>query len=230
MKIKIFADGSDKKEIFDLYEQRLVQGFTTNPSLMRKAGVTNYTEFIKEITSTIKDLPISFEVFADDDESMIYQALKIAEFGDNINVKIPITNTSGIYTSKVIETLIQKSIKLNITAVFTYEQINFLKQILPENKDNIISVFSGRISDTGRDPIPYIKYGLENLSKQGKILWASTRTVYNIYEAEKVGCDIITVTPDQIKKLSLQNKDLNEYSQETVKMFYVDAIASGFKL
>lgn len=231
MNIKIFADGSNIKEIFDLYENnKLVKGFTTNPSLMKKAGVTDYEYFIKEVTSKIKDLSISFEVFADDEKEMIYQANKIASFGKNIHVKIPITNTKGQYTLNVIKSLVKDNIKVNITAVFTQTQINLLKTILPNNKDNIVSIFAGRISDTGRNPIPYIIYAQTILKNQCEILWASTRHVYNIYEAEQSNCDIITVTPDQIKKLSLKDKDLSEYSLETVKMFYDDATSSGLIL
>lgn len=231
MKIKIFADGSNIKEIFDLYENnKLVKGFTTNPSLMKKAGVTDYTSFIKEVTSKIKDLSISFEVFADTENEMVYQAKKIASFGENIHVKIPITNTKGQYTLKVIESLVNDSVKVNVTAVFTQTQINLLKTVLPNNKDNIVSIFSGRISDTGRNPIPYITYSQSTLKNQCEILWASTRHVYNIYEADQANCDIITVTPDQIKKLSLKDKDLSEYSLETVKMFYDDATSSGLVL
>lgn len=231
MNIKIFADGSNIKEIFDLYENnKLVKGFTTNPSLMKKAGVINYESFIKEVTSKIKDLSISFEVFADDEKEMINQAKKIASFGENIHVKIPITNTKGQYTLNVIESLVRDNVKVNVTAVFTQTQINLLKTILPNNKDNIVSIFAGRISDTGRNPIPYISYAQTMLKTQCEILWASTRHVYNIYEADQANCDIITVTPDQIKKLSLKDKDLSEYSLETVKMFYDDATSSGLIL
>ena len=231
MNIKIFADGSNIKEIFDLYENnKLVKGFTTNPSLMKKAGVTDYESFIKEVTSKIKDLSISFEVFADDEKEMIYQANKIASFSENIHVKIPITNTKGQYTLNVIKSLVKDNVKVNITAVFTQSQINLLKTILPNNKNNIVSIFAGRISDTGRNPIPYITYAQTALKNQCEILWASTRHVYNIYEAEQANCDIITVTPDQIKKLSLKDKDLSEYSLETVQMFYDDATSSGLVL
>jgi len=231
MNIKIFADGSNIKEIFDLYENnKLVKGFTTNPSLMKKAGVTDYESFIKEVTSKIKDLSISFEVFADDEKEMIYQANKIASFSENIHVKIPITNTKGQYTLNVIESLVKDNVKVNVTAVFTQSQINLLKTILPNNKNNIVSIFAGRISDTGRNPIPYITYAQTTLKNQCEILWASTRHVYNIYEAEQANCDIITVTPDQIKKLSLKDKDLSEYSLETVQMFYDDATSSGLIL
>lgn len=231
MSIKIFADGSDKKEIFDLYtNNRNIAGFTTNPSLMKKAGVYDYKKFIKEITSIVKELPISFEVIADDFEGMISQAKLISSFSPNINVKIPIMNTKGEPTYDVITELIKCDIKLNITAVFTHEQIDNLRKILPNNTSNIVSIFAGRISDTGRDPLVAIDYALARLREQCEILWASTRHVYNYYEAKKAGCHIITMLSDQIKKLSLENKDLEEYSRETVQMFYDDAISSGLSL
>lgn len=233
MNIKIYADGSNINEIFDLYENnKLVSGFTTNPSLMKKAGVTNYENFIKEVTSKIKDLSISFEVFADDYKGMLYQAQKIASYGDNIHVKIPIVNTEGESTHDLIYKLTEQNIKVNVTAVFTLNQLLLLRDHLPKppSKNNIVSVFAGRIADTGRNPIDTIQLAQVLLKDQCEILWASTREVYNIYEADRIGCDIITVTPDQIKKLSLQNKDLEEYSIETVKMFYNDAQSSGLQL
>lgn len=233
MNIKIFADGSNINEIFDLYENnKLVKGFTTNPSLMKKAGVTNYEKFIKEVTSKIKDLSISFEVFADDYHGMLYQAQKIASFGENIHVKIPIVNTLGESTHDLIYKLNENNVKVNVTAVFTLDQLFLLRDNLPTppNKNNIVSIFAGRIADTGRNPIDTVQLAQVLLKDQCEILWASTREVYNIYEANRIGCDIITVTPDQIKKLSLQNKDLNEYSIETVKMFFNDAQSSGLQL
>lgn len=233
MKIKIFADGSNLNEILDLYENnKLVKGFTTNPSLMKKAGVTNYEKFIKEVTSKIKDLPISFEVFADDYDGMLYQAQKIASFGENIHVKIPIVNTAGESTHDLIYTLNNFHVKVNITAVFTADQLILLKNHLPwpPDKTNIVSVFAGRIADTGRNPIDTMKLAQALLKDQCELLWASTREVYNIYEADSIGCDIITASPEQIKKLSLQNKNLEEYSKETVKMFYDDAVSSGLNL
>ncbi len=231
MNVKIFADGSNINEIFNLYDtNHMVKGFTTNPSLMKNAGVPDYLEFIKQVTNKIQDYSLSFEVFADDSAGMIRQAKIIASYGKNIHVKIPITDTKGNYTLNVIEELIDLGINVNITAVFTNEHINSLKSILPNNKNNIVSIFAGRISDTGRNPIPYMEYGINQLKDQSEILWASTRSVYNIYEADNIGCDIITVTPDQIKKLKLQNKDLTEYSIETVQMFFNDALSSGFIL
>ena len=233
MNIKIFADGSNINEMLDLYKNnKLVAGFTTNPSLMKKAGVTNYESFITEVVKQIPDLPISFEVFADNYSGMYAQAKKIASFGNNIYVKIPIVNTKGEYTTDVIQTLVDQNVKVNVTAVFTAKQLDALADILPrmETPDTIVSIFAGRIADTGNNPEPWISYGLMRLEEQAQILWASTREVYNIYEADRLGCDIITVTPDQIKKLSLQDKDLQQYSIETVQMFYDDAKSSGLKL
>lgn len=232
MNIKIFADGSNIKEIFDLYENnKFVKGFTTNPSLMKKAGVTNYESFISGVTSKIKDLPISFEVFSDDQNGMIYQARKIASFANNIHVKIPIVNTKGEPTYDVIKKLTDENIKVNVTAVFTEDQILNLSKILPNNKDNIVSIFAGRIADTGLDPTQSMLYAKFLIGNKCSLLWASTREIYNIYQANHVWCDIITVTPDQIKKfVALQNKNLTEYSIETVKMFYDDAKSSGLSL
>ena len=195
---------------------------------MKAAGVVDYLEFIKQVTNKIQNHSLSFEVFADDEEGMLRQAKIIASYGKNIHVIIPITDTKGNYTSNVIKKLIALEINFLITSVFTKKHIDVLKSILPNNKNNIVSIFAGRISDTGRNPIEYIKYGIEQLKNQAEILWASTRSVYNIYEADSVGCDIITATPDQIKKLKLYNKDLTEYSIETVQMFFNDATASGF--
>lgn len=231
MQIQVFADGSSLNEIKDLYYNNpLVKGYTTNPSLMRKAGVTDYLAFVKQVTDLVKDRSVSFEVVADDDDSMLQQAYKIASYGNNIHIKIPIVNTKGQYTTNVIKSLIDSGIRVNITAVFTYDHIDHLENILPNNKNNIVSIFAGRISDTGRDPVKYVEYGLSRIGSQCEILWASTRHVYNIYEADRVGCDIITVTPDQIKKLELQNKDLDEYTIETVQMFINDAKASGYEI
>ena len=231
MKIKIFADGSNIKEMFDLYENNTtVAGFTTNPTLMAKAGVTDYAAFIKEVVSKITDKPISFEVFADDYSGMLYQAQKIAEYGKNINIKIPITYTDGTSTRDVIDFLLNKNIKLNITAVMTTDHILELNHILPDTKDNIVSIFAGRIADTGRSPKKAMNAAITIIGAQSSILWASPRQVYDIYQADSIGCDIITVTPDLLKKLSLFDKNLHEYTIETVKMFYNDAVKSGLYL
>lgn len=231
MNIKIYADGSDINEMIRLYKNnKFISGFTTNPSLMKKAGVTNYLEFLKEVTSIIIDLPISFEVFADDLNEMERQAEIIASYGSNIFVKIPVTNTKGESTKELIKKLLDKNIKVNITAVMTKKQIKDLIPYMKSSTKVILSIFAGRIADTGVDPKSIIKYAIKNKSQNIELLWASPREVYNVYEADKIGCDIITITPDLINKLSLVGKSLEEYSLDTVKMFYNDAKESNYSL
>ena len=231
MKIEIYADGSDFKEIISLYKNnKCVSGFTTNPTLMKKANVSDYLEFVKNVTNQIKDLPISFEVFADEIEEMEQQAKILASFGHNIFVKIPITNTRSESTKYLISNLLKENIKINVTAVFTDNQIDELIPYIDSKTEVILSIFAGRIADTGIDPKPIVKNAIQKVSKNVKVLWASPREVFNIYEADNCGCHIITVTPDLINKLKLQNKNLTEYSLETVKMFYDDAKSSGYKL
>jgi transaldolase len=231
MKIEIYSDGSDKNEMIQTYlNKKNIKGFTTNPSLMRKAGVVNYTDFLKEITDVIKDAPISFEVFADDIDEMEKQANTIASYGSNIFVKIPVTNTKGESTKFLIKKLLDNNIKVNVTAVMTKKQIKDLIPYLQSRTNVILSIFAGRIADTGIDPKPIMKYAIKNISNNVKVLWASPREVFNIYEADKIGCHIITVTPDLINKLTLQNKNLKDYSLDTVKMFFNDAKASNYSL
>lgn len=232
MKIKIYADGSKIEQILNIYENNTdVTGFTTNPSLMRKAGVSDYLNFVNEVTNKIKDMPISFEIFADEYEEMKKQILTLSKISDNIFVKVPITNTKGEPTYKLCKEMSDLGIKLNVTAIFTREQIDSLYEALNPETEAVISIFAGRIADTGVDPVPTMKYAIENKrSVKHEVLWASTREVYSIYEAERIGCDIITVTPDLIDKLSLGNKDLTEYSLETVLMFYNDAKNAGYTL
>jgi len=235
MSIKIFADTSNVKEIFDIYENnKTVTGFTTNPSLMKKAGITEYVPFIKEITSKISDLPFSFEIFADELDEMEYQIQKIAEYGDNIYVKVPITNTKGVSTVDLITKMNDKGIKINVTAVFDGVQVgSIIKNLIGTFHPLIISIFAGRISDTGRNPIELTSATTQFLKdRKSKIetLWASTRSVYNVYEAERSGCDIITVTPDILPKLKLKDKNLSDFSLETVKMFFDDAKLSNLNI
>lgn len=232
MKIKIYADGSKIEQILNIYENNTdVTGFTTNPSLMRKAGVSDYLNFVNEVTNKIKDMPISFEIFADEYEEMKKQILTLSKISDNIFVKVPITNTKGEPTYKLCKEMSDLGIKLNVTAIFTQEQIDSLYESLNPEVETVISIFAGRIADTGVNPIPTMEYAIKNKrSHKHEILWASTREVYSIYEAERIGCDIITVTPDLIDKLSLGNKDLTEYSLETVLMFYNDAKNAGYTL
>ena len=228
MAIKIYADGSNPAEMVSVLD--IVSGFTTNPSLMRSAGITDYEQFAKQILHQIPHHPISFEVFADEIPEMERQALKLASFGDNVYVKIPITNTNGIKTHELIKQLLNQQIKVNVTAVFSTEQIHEVLPFMNSETDAILSIFAGRIADTGIDPKPIIKEALDLATPNVQILWASCREVYNVYEAENVGCHIITVSNNLIQKLPLRHKDLEEYSLETVKMFYDDAQSSKFVL
>ncbi len=229
---KIFADGAEISEIIELNENNVVEGFTTNPSLMRKAGIENYESFSKEVLKIIGKKPISFEVFADDFDEMEIQAKKISEWGENVYVKIPIMNSKGLNSYELIKKLSSKKIKLNITAILTFEQVDAIYKILDKDVANIISIFAGRIADTGIDPISIMQDSVELFrdSKSCEILWASPREVLNYYQAQRIGCQIITVTKDIINKLPLKGKNLNEYSKETVEMFYRDALSAGYKI
>ena len=232
LNIKLFADGADVEGILNLNNDPLIKGFTTNPTLMKAAGITNYEDFAKTVLKTIKDKPISFEVFADDYENIVKQAEKIATWQDNVNVKIPIMNTKGEFSGKIIEKLSMQNISLNITAIMTYEQVKKLLDFLNPNSHSIISVFAGRIADTGVDPeevMRTVKELLKNHSN-AELLWASPRELYNIYQAENCDCDIITIPHALTKKFSVINKDLIEYSKETVEMFYNDALESNFNI
>lgn len=232
MKVKIFADGADKKTMMEMYENPLIQGLTTNPSLMKKAGVTNYKEFAIEMTSLIKDKPLSFEVFSDELEIMQKQGEEISTWGKNVYVKIPITNTKGESTYKVIENLGKKGINVNVTAITTINQVKFIVPAIANCPSGYVSVFAGRIADTGIDPISTMIETLDILKKYPnlELIWASCRELYNIIEANKIGCHIITVPNDIFKKIIMLNKDLTELSLDTVKMFYNDAISSGFTI
>ena len=232
LNIKIFADGANLDSIKKLNELDFISGFTTNPSLMKKAGVVDYKKFANELVSIVPSKPISFEVFADDLLQMEEQALEIASWGENINVKIPIMNTKGELTDKVIKNLSKKKIKLNITAIFTIDQIKAIKDSIDDDVYTIISIFAGRIADTGIDPSQIIRKTIEEFKSKpmSKILWASPRELLNIFQAENVGCHIITVADDIIKKINLINKDHKTFSLETVKMFYNDAVSAGYKI
>ena len=232
LKIKIFSDGANFKEMMSANKNRYIKGLTTNPSLMRKSGISDYTAFAKLILKSIKKKPISFEVFSDDFKEMEKQAKIINGWGKNVYVKIPITNSKGRYSLELIKKLSDQNIKLNITAITTIEQVSKLKKYLNKKATCVISVFAGRIADTGRDPTNYIKQAIKKFKnfKKVEILWASTREVYNIIQANDLGCHIITVPPNLIKKLNLFGKDLKKYSLETVKDFYIDAKKSKFKI
>ena len=232
LNIMIFADGADKSGMLEMYSKSYIKGLTTNPTLMRKANILDYKVFCKDILKSINDKPISFEVFSDDFSEMERQALEIASWGENVYVKIPITNTKQEGCFKLLEKLGRNDVKLNITAIMTIEQIKQTIDVLNPNVPSYISVFAGRIADTGRDPIPIMSEAIEILKKNSKseLIWASPREILNIFQAEDIGCHIITVTNDILKKLNLLNYDLKTYSLDTVKMFYNDAINAGYKL
>lgn len=232
-KIKIFADGADKAALFALNADPLIKGVTTNPTLMRKAGIADYEKFAREILNTINEKPISFEVFSDEFPEMRRQALKITKWQKNVYVKIPVANTRSEPSLPLIRELAKEGVRLNITAILTTDQVREVVQALSPDVASVVSVFAGRIADTARDPIPIMKESLELVRQlpKSELLWASVREVLNIVQAELCGCDIVTVPPDILKKaLSLWQKDLTELSLDTVKMFAQDAITAGFKL
>jgi len=231
--VKIFADGADLQGIVDLYRKPYIRGLTTNPTLMRKVGLTNYETFARVVLKDVKSKPISFEVFSDDFPEMHRQALKIHNWQDNVYVKIPITNTSGESSIPLIQQLVGEGVKLNITALLTPRQVESVAAVLDPGVPAIVSVFAGRIADTGVDPLPIMKQSLEILRGLPKteLLWASVREVLNVFQAAACHCDIVTVPHDILRKLlSLGGKDLDELSLDTVRMFHQDAAAAGFRL
>lgn len=232
LKVKIFADGADKAGMLEMYEKPFVKGLTTNPTLMKKAGIIDYRAFCKDILTSIKDKPLSFEVFSDDFAEMERQALEIASWGANVYVKIPITNTKQETCYALVEKLAKQKVKLNVTALMTLDQVRNVVAALDPNIPSYVSVFAGRIADTGYDPVPLMTTAVEILktAPAAELIWASPRELLNIFQADEIGCHVITVTNDILKKLSLVGYDLNEYSLDTVKMFYTDAVAAGFKL
>lgn len=230
--IKLFADGAELKSMLELYRGGRVKGFTTNPTLMRKAGLSDYPGFAKEVLKHITDMPVSFEVFSDDLEGMERDARLIAAWGRNVYVKIPVTNTLGVSCAPLIKRLAQDGIQLNVTAILTQAQVEEVCAAFKPGVPSIVSVFAGRISDTGRDAKPLMRQALQTVRqvKAAELLWASTRELYNLFDAQETGCDIITVTPDILKKLGMQGMDLALLSLETVQMFRNDAVAAGFKI
>jgi transaldolase len=232
MKISIYADGADVREMRAAAESGIIRGFTTNPTLMRKSGVTDYESFAREALQVTGDLPISFEVFADDFDEMERQAQLINTWGESVFVKIPITNTKQESAIPLIARLSAAGVKLNITAILTLDQVRATVDALDANTPAIVSVFAGRIADTGRDPVPLMREAASIVAKKPKaqLLWASPRELLNVLQAEECGCHIITVTNDIVKKLSMVGKPLEELSLDTVKMFYNDASAAGFRL
>jgi transaldolase len=232
LKVKIFADGADKSAMLEMYQKPFIKGLTTNPTLMNKAGIRDYRAFCKDILLSIKDKPISFEVFSDDFEEMERQALEIASWGNNVYVKIPITNTKSETCYALVKKLAKKKVKLNVTALMTIDQVSHVVASLDASVPSYISIFAGRVADTGRDPLPIMSEALSLMSANplSELIWASPRELLNIFQADDIGCHVITVTNDILKKLSLIGYDLDKYSLDTVKMFYNDAIIAGFKL
>jgi transaldolase len=232
LRIKIFADGADRKAILDLYANPLIKGFTTNPTLMRQAGVKDYESFARELLGDIKDRPFSLEVFSDEFPEMERQAMKLASLADNVYVKIPVTNTRRESSAPLIGRLAKRGVKVNATALLTLAQVREIRDQLSGGPPAIISVFAGRIADTGVDPVPLMRSALETVSghKNIEIIWASPREVFNIVQADQIGCHIITVTPELLKKLPMLGTDLADLSLETVKMFHRDAAAAGYLL
>jgi transaldolase len=232
LKVKLFADGADLAGMKEMAANPMIKGFTTNPTLMRKAGIVDYKSFAGEVLRVIPDRPVSFEVFADDFGQMEQQALEIASWGKNVNVKIPVTNTKSEFCGPLVERLSKAGVQLNITAVMTIDQVKRITERLASDTPAIISVFAGRIADTGRDPLPIMAEAVRVMKAKPKaeLIWASPRELLNIFQADEVGCHIITATNDILKKLSLVGKDLVGYSLETVEMFYKDASAAGYKI
>jgi transaldolase len=231
-KIKLYADGADIEGMIEEYKKGIASGFTTNPTLMKKAGVKSYEEFAKSALKAIPDLPISFEVFSDDFSGMEREARKIGGWGDNVYIKIPVTNTKGESTAPLVKMLSDDGLKLNVTAILTVDQVKTVAKALSHSTPSIVSVFAGRIADTGIDPIPIMKESVKILKPNPKseLLWASTRELLNLIQAESCGCHIITITNDVLKKVPLVGKDLRELSLETVQMFYNDAKGAGYKI
>ena len=232
LSIKVFSDGAVLETMLHDLNSGLVTGFTTNPSLMKKAGITSYIGFAKDVLKEITDYPVSFEVFADDLEGMEQEARRIAALGDNVYVKIPVTNSKGESTAPLIDRLTAEGVKVNVTAIFTVEQVRVVVDALKSGTPAVVSVFAGRIADTGVDPMPIMQEALAICrQKEGvELLWASPRETFNIYQADSLGVDIITCTSDLIKKLELKDKDLTEYSLETVQMFLRDSSSLGFTI
>jgi len=232
LRVKIFADGANLDGMKAMYANPLIRGFTTNPTLMRAAGVTDYAAFARQVLAAIPDRPVSFEVFADEFDEMERQAIEIASWGRNVNVKIPVTNTQGRSAAPLVGRLARRGVRVNVTAVFTLEQVRAIVDVLHPDIPAIVSVFAGRIADSGIDPVPLMTAaaGILRARPRAELLWASPREILNVLQADEAGCGIITVTNDLLKKLSLIGKDQAGYSLETVKMFYNDARAAGYTI
>ena len=232
LNVKIFADGADKVGMLEMYSKPFIKGLTTNPTLMKKAGIKDYRAFCRDILTEIKDKPLSFEVFADDFKEMEIHALEIASWGDNVYVKIPITNTKKENCYKLVKRLTDEKVKVNVTALMTLSQVRDVVSVLNPSIPSYISIFAGRIADTGYDPLPLMSAAVEllKIAPASELIWASPRELLNIVQADEIGCQIITVTNDILKKLNLVGYSLDEYSLDTVKMFYKDAVDAGYRL
>jgi transaldolase len=232
LKVKLFADGADLAGIEEMAANPEIKGFTTNPTLMRKAGINDYRAFAIDVLRVVVNRPVSFEVFADDFAQMEKQAHEIASWGNNVNVKIPVTNTKGEFCGPLVGRLSRAGVQVNVTALMTLDQVRRVVDCLTPETAAIVSVFAGRIADTGRDPVPLMAEAVRILRAKPKaeLIWASPRELLNVFQADQVGCHIITATNDILKKLSLVGKDLDAYSLETVEMFYKDATAAGFSI
>jgi transaldolase len=232
LRVKLFADGADLDGMIEMSQKSFISGLTTNPTLMRKAGITNYEDFARKVLKEIKEKSISLEVFSDEIEEMKSQGEKIASWGENVYVKIPVSNTRGQSTNEVIEYLVNKNVKVNVTAIMTNDQVSHVLKVLNHDIPSYISIFAGRIADTGLDPLPILKESIlllkENTSAE--VIWASPRELLNIFQADQINCHIITATQDILNKLQLVGKNLSEYSLETVQMFRNDAVNSGYQL
>ena len=232
LKVKLFADGADKSGMLEMYKNPLISGFTTNPTLMKMAGVNDYKNFAKDILNHIPDKPISFEVFTDDIDEMTHQAMEIASWGNNVNVKIPISNTKSESTKNIIKTLSAERVKVNVTAMMTINQVKLVLPGLADGVGGYVSVFAGRIADAGIDPLPVMKNIMDLLADipNVELIWASPRELFNIVQADSIGCHIITATNNILRKLPTIGKDLDQFSLETVKMFYNDATEAGYTI
>lgn len=232
LKVQIFADGADKAGMLEMYAKPYIKGLTTNPTLMKKVGITDYRAFCKDILTHIKDKPLSFEVFSDDFVEMERQAMEITSWGDNVYVKIPVTNTKRETCYALVKKLSAQKVKMNVTAIMTLTQVREVVAALNPAVPSYVSIFAGRVADTGIDPVPMMAAAVEMLkaAPAAELIWASPRELLNIFQADDIGCHVITVTNDILKKLSLVGYDLEEYSLDTVKMFYNDALSAGFSL
>lgn len=232
LKVKIFADGANKAGMLEMYGKPYIQGLTTNPTLMRQAGINDYPAFAKDILCAIPDRPISFEVFADEFDEMERQGHEIAGWGNNVYVKIPVTNTRGESSADLVRALSSRGIKLNVTALMSVRQVEEITDALDTGTPSFVSVFAGRVADTGRDPVPLMVDALHVLRANplAELIWASPRELLNIFQADAIGCHVITVTNDILKKLCFIGKDLDEFSLDTVQMFHRDAETAGFRL